>query len=96
MPDGSTVKEDAKFGDISYFLEEEGGESGHNPAKTFDLGAGRARRRRRLSSGIAGVLLDARGRPLIYPEDAARRDLLYKWFSTLKLYPEDPLKELVK
>ena len=47
--------------------------------------------------GIAGILLDARGRPLYLPEDdAQRRDLLYKWFSTLKLYPEDPLKELVK
>ena len=41
--------------------------------------------------------LDARGRPLYLPEDdAQRRALLYKWYSTLKLYPEDPLKELVR
>ena len=47
--------------------------------------------------GIAGHTTRRTGRPLYLPEeDVARRDLLYKWFSTLKLYPEEPLKELVK
>ncbi len=69
-----------------------------HPAKTFDVGEGPGKpKEATVIGGIAGILLDARGRPLYLPEDdAQRRDLLYKWFSTLKLYPEDPLKELVK
>jgi hypothetical protein len=100
MPDGSMVKEDMKFGDIKLVPLDEGKEAKAviTPAKAFDLGMGPGKAKEAtVIGGIAGLLLDARGRPLYLPEeDAARRDLLYKWFSTLKLYPEDPLKELVK
>jgi hypothetical protein len=69
-----------------------------NPAKTFDVGKGPGKSKEALViGGIAGIMLDARGRPLYLPEDnTQRRDLLYKWLTSLKLYPEDPLKELVK
>jgi len=46
--------------------------------------------------GVAGIMRDARGRPLQLPEDdSARRDTLVKWYTALKLYPEDAFKELV-
>ena len=46
--------------------------------------------------GVAGVLLDARGRPLYLPDDeGTRTELLLKWFTALNLYPEDKLNELL-
>jgi hypothetical protein len=100
MPDGTTVKEDLKVGDIKLIPLGEGKEAKATitPMKTFDLGEGLGKvKEATVIGGIAGIMLDARGRPLIIPEDhAQRRDLLYKWFTSLKMYPEDPLKELVK
>ena len=46
--------------------------------------------------GVAGVLLDARGRPMYLPEEEnARKELLIKWFRALDLYPEEKLVELL-
>lgn len=99
LPNGP-VKEELKFGEIKLIPMAEGVEVAATitPAKTFDVGAGPGKVfNTKVIGGIAGVLLDARGRPLYLPEDdAQRRGLLYKWYSTLKLYPEDPLKELVR
>jgi hypothetical protein len=49
-----------------------------------------------LMGGVAGVLLDARGRPIYLPEeDDARKDLLVKWFAAVGMYPEEKLEELL-
>ena len=49
-----------------------------------------------IMGGVAGVLLDARGRPIYLPEeDEARKKLLIKWFKALDLYPEEKLEELL-
>ena len=100
MPDGTTLKEEMKFGDIKLVPLDEGKEAKAviQPAKAFNVGEGPGKpKEATVIGGIAGVLLDARGRPLYLPtDDAQRRALLYKWFTALKLYPEDPLKELVK
>ncbi|MDP6458922.1 MAG: hypothetical protein QGF78_06320, partial [Candidatus Bathyarchaeota archaeon] len=51
---------------------------------------------RTIMGGVAGVLLDARGRPLHLPEDdVQRKELLIKWFTSLVLYPEERLRELI-
>jgi hypothetical protein len=100
MPDGSSLKEEMNFGDIKLVPLPEGKEAKAviRPGKTFDVGEGPGKSKEAtIIGGVAGIMLDARGRPLNLPEDdAQRRALLYRWFSTLKLYPEDPLKELVK
>jgi uncharacterized protein (TIGR01319 family) len=100
MPDGNKIKEELKFGEIKLIPLGEGQEAKAviNPAKTFDIGEGLGKSKEAtVIGGVAGVLLDARGRPLNLPEDdSQRRDLLYKWFTALNLYPEEALKELVK
>jgi len=67
------------------------------PAKRFDMGNGPGKAvERTITGGVAGVLLDARGRPLSLPEnDEQRKELLLKWFTALDLYPEEKLKELI-
>jgi hypothetical protein len=100
MPDGNTVKEDMKFGEVKLVPLGEGLEAKAviKPDKNFDVGEGPGKVKEvTVIGGIAGILIDARGRPLYLPEeDNERRDLLYKWFTSINLYPEDPLKELVK
>jgi len=100
MPDGNVLKENMNYGDIKLVLLGEGQEAKAviHPAKSFDLGEGPGKPKESIViGGIAGVLLDARGRPLTLPEDdSARRNLLNKWFTSLSLYPGEPLKELVK
>jgi len=94
------LKEEINFGDIKLLPLPEGKEAKAfiHPGKAFDVGEGPGKSKETtIIGGVAGIMLDARGRPLQLPEDdAQRRAILYKWFSTLKLYPEDPLKELVK
>ncbi|MEY4118220.1 MAG: hypothetical protein RLZZ116_1548 [Planctomycetota bacterium] len=51
------------------------------PAKEFDLGAGPGKPiSRRVKGGAVGILLDARGRPLVLPDgDADRRAAVARW-----------------
>jgi len=60
------------------------------PAKGFDLGAGPGRRIEKvIRGGTVGVVLDARGRPLILPE---RREecqaTIARWVERMELYPD--------
>ncbi|MFQ6053385.1 MAG: methylaspartate mutase, partial [Candidatus Bathyarchaeia archaeon] len=67
------------------------------PHKGYDLGRGSGHKvEGKVMGGVAGVILDARGRPLQLPEEEKERnETLIKWFNALKLYPEDDLKELL-
>jgi hypothetical protein len=50
-----------------------------------------------IMGGVAGVLLDARGRPIYLPEEEDdRRKLLLQWFRAINLYPEAKLEALLK
>jgi uncharacterized protein (TIGR01319 family) len=54
------------------------------PQKGFDVGAGPGKRRviKRLVGGMMGLIIDARGRPLVLPENAAERVGRVKhWYS---------------
>ncbi len=99
-PTGEAIKDELAFGDIKLLALPEGVEvdATITPAKTFDVGEGPGKpRKARVLGGVAGLMLDARGRPLYLPEDdAQRRELLVKWYTALKLYPEEPLRALVR
>jgi len=60
------------------------------PSKSFDLGGGKGKAvKRTLSGGVAGLLLDARGRrPFVLPDNRNERvALLKKWNEAMNTYP---------
>jgi len=93
MPDGVTIKKDMKFGDIIRIplKENEIASLECSPHKALDIGSGKGvKREDKIHGGIIGVIFDARGRPLAFPDDDnTRRKILNKWYSSLKLYPID-------
>ncbi|MBM3291400.1 hypothetical protein FJY84_01845 [Candidatus Bathyarchaeota archaeon] len=97
--DEGIVTSEMKYGEIKLIPLAEGKEvkATIEPASSFDVGEGPGKKvETMVIGGVAGVLLDARGRPLYLPEDdGERRKLLVDWFTALDLYPRDPLKELV-
>jgi len=99
MPDGKTIEEKINFGEIKRIplAERVDAEALITPAKNFDVGEGPGKATKaKIMGGVAGVLLDGRGRPLRMPEELSqRKELLFNWFKSLDLYPIDKLKELV-
>ncbi len=99
LPDGGTVEEELNFGELKLIElpERQEAKAVITPAKNFDMGEGPGHAvKRTIMGGGAGVLLDARGRPIYLPEeDDARNELLIKWFRALDLYPEEKFKELL-
>ena len=99
LPSGETLKEELKFGDIKRIELPEGSEAKAviQPARHFDVGKGDGHIvEATIMGGAAGVLMDARGRPLHLPEEAdTRRRLLQEWFKALDLYPEEELEEII-
>jgi hypothetical protein len=99
MPGGESLVEELNLGEVKLIPLTEGQEAKAtiSPARHFDMGDGPGKAvEKTITGGVAGVLLDARGRPLYLPEeDDARKELLLKWFRALDLYPEDKLKELL-
>jgi hypothetical protein len=92
--DGPTLKESGEMmtGDLKLFplgLGEKAKVS-VEPARGFDLGAGPGTPlEREVRGGMVGLILDARGRPLVLPsERGACRQAMTKWVTALKLYPE--------
>jgi len=61
-----------------------------DPAKGFDFGAGAGKRiEREVRGGTVGLMLDARGRPLVLPEDRAEcQRTMGKWVDAMEMYPE--------
>ena len=95
MPDGSIRTESLELGDIVRVPlgVEEGAKVSIKPNKVCDMGAGPGKPiETKVEGGVAGVLLDARGRPLKLPEDRAEiRKLLMKWFRAVDMYPKEHL-----
>lgn len=62
------------------------------PAKGFDVGAGNGKTiTTTLEGGVAGIIIDGRGRPLSLPQDDKKRiEKLKEWFTELELYPSIP------
>jgi hypothetical protein len=99
FPDGETVEEELNFGEVKLIElpERQEAKAVIKPARNFDMGEGPGHSvERTIMGGVAGVLLDARGRPIYLPEeDDDRTELLVKWFRALELYPEDKLEALL-
>jgi uncharacterized protein (TIGR01319 family) len=91
FPDGKTVKDQLKFGDLRLYPLELGQKAKMTlrPVKQVNLGSGAGVPvAREVQGGVVGLMLDGRGRPLQLPaEQPARVAALTKWFSAVGLYP---------
>jgi hypothetical protein len=96
MPDGNVRTESLVLGDLLRIPLPVGQivDAKIDPNKSCDMGAGPGHDVvTKIEGGEAGVILDARGRPLTIPtERAAETQLLLKWLTNLQAYPEDTLK----
>jgi len=99
MPDGKVINEKMMLGDLKLIKlgEDEEAKVVVRPAKLYDIGAGPGEElEATVQGGVAGLLLDARGRPLYFPEeDSARKELLLKWFKATGMYDEEALGRLL-
>jgi len=92
MPDGKIRTESLSFGQIKRIPLPAGelAEATIIPNKNCDVGAGLGRAlTTKVEGGAAGIIIDARGRPLTLPRDEAeRKRALIKWFTDLNMYPD--------
>jgi len=99
MPNGDEMNEELSLGDIKLIklAEREEAKATIIPAKEYDVGAGPGKElEATVSGGVAGVMLDARGRPLYLPEgENQRKEMLLKWFKAMELYDESKLEALI-
>ncbi len=99
MPNGKKLEESLSLGDLKLIPLGEGEEAKVfvEPANQYDIGAGPGKElEATVQGGVAGLLLDARGRPLYLPdEEQKRKELLLKWFRAIDLYPEESLEALL-
>ncbi len=99
MPNGDEMKEELSLGDVKLIklAEREEAKATIIPAKEYDVGAGLGKElEATVSGGVAGVMLDARGRPLYLPEEEnQRKEMLLKWFKAMDLYDESKLEALI-
>ena len=99
MPNGEMLEEKMSLGDLKLvpLAANEEASVVIEPANQYDVGAGPGKElHSTVHGGVAGLLLDARGRPLYLPDEEGRRkELLLKWFRAVNLYPEDALEALL-
>jgi len=96
LPDGRRVNEEVKYGQMRLIPLGEGqaAEFHIQPARGFDVGAGKGRGLvQKLTGGVVGIIVDARGRqPFGLPEDrTARIRKLLEWIESLDVYPREVL-----
>jgi hypothetical protein len=91
LPDGRTQKGTLNFGDLKLyrFARDQQARVTMQPTKQVDLGEGPGQPiTRTVQGGVAGLLLDARGRPLQLPrEHTARIAAILQWYQAVDLYP---------
>ncbi len=95
------IEETVPFGTIRVFPlgfdTREGGDTPQSaeitvtPAKNFDLGAGKGKQIvQMVQGGVAGIIIDARGRPLVLPAaEDARIAKMQEWLKAMNLPFED-------
>jgi len=100
MPDGSTHKETLRFGELKRIKLGEGKKAQAliEVTKLFDIGLGPGNKlETEIDGGVVGVVIDARGRPLVLPENhTVRKSRLLEWFKALELYPESFLEKVCR
>ncbi len=104
MPDGKTEQGTIKFGQLKLIklgIDEKGlpakAKAEFQPARGFDLGAGKGNKiEGMVSGGVVGVVLDGRGRPFNLSEDAnVRVTKLREWMLEMDIYDKDRLENLI-
>jgi uncharacterized protein (TIGR01319 family) len=99
MPDGGELDVSMKFGEIRRIPLPEGKEARAtiSPHKNFDVGLGGGKTvEADIIGGSVGVVIDARGRPLVLPEEMhERQKKLVEWIHSLDMYPEDQMNKIV-
>jgi uncharacterized protein (TIGR01319 family) len=95
MTDGTVRTESLKLGDIIRVPLDIAATAKVKitPNRECDIGEGPGQvREAEVQGGVAGVILDARGRPLRTPTDRTEmKKLLLKWFRALDMYPKEAL-----
>jgi uncharacterized protein (TIGR01319 family) len=91
LADGHVVEEALVCGDLRLVPLEIGQDATIEltPAKGFDCGAGKGKKvDGRVTGGVVGLILDARGRPIVIANDeTARVRQLQSWAEAVDLYP---------
>jgi len=88
--DGTVVEETVVFGELKTLRlgADESARLEVKPARRFDVGTGRGRKlEAEVTGGEMGLILDARGRPLVVPE---KREILAAWVGSLTPRPATP------
>ncbi|MFH0748751.1 MAG: glutamate mutase L [Candidatus Bathyarchaeota archaeon] len=103
MPNGEILREEPTYGTIRRIPLQEG-ETAQIEVKAnrgFQVTQGGAFPKLRstisitVEGGEAGIIIDARGRPIWFPEDEeTRRALVKEWFVALDMYPRELLDNL--
>ena len=92
MSDNSVLEEQVDFGSIKKIPLKEGEKAELEvfPFRGGDVGRGSGKSRKVVvEGGVVGIILDARGRPLVLPDDKnKRKQKLIEWFKALDAYPE--------
>ena len=99
MPNGDKLDESMNLGDLKLIplAADQEAKVLIEPGNLYDVGAGPGKELETVAQGgVAGLLLDARGRPLyLPPNEQQRKELLIQWFKATNLYPEDVLEALI-
>jgi len=93
--DGRNIDLTVPFGEMVRFdlNENQTAEVEIPPARQFNVGAGQGKvLKTKIEGGVAGLIIDSRGRPFDLPADKKiRTQKLLKWFNALDMYPKDLL-----
>jgi uncharacterized protein (TIGR01319 family) len=96
LPEGKIEQGVLKFGEMKLIpLEvEQTAKAWLDPERNFDLGEGKGKKKEApIHGGIAGIILDGRGRSNLLPTDENMRvQKLKEWMLALNIYPDWALK----
>lgn len=96
MPGEKVIDRDIKFGEIIRIPMAEGLKANViiSPERDFDIGAGLGKKlETTIEGGVVGIVIDARGRPLTFPEDnEEKKRTLIEWLDSLDLYSKEFIK----
>jgi hypothetical protein len=91
-PDNSLLEEQVAFGSLKAIALKEGEKAEIEilPFRGGNVGQGLGKARKVVvEGGVVGIILDARGRPLVLPDEGdERKQKLIEWFKALDAYPD--------
>ena len=92
LPDGQEKSDSLLYGELKLIDLKEGetAEIEITPTRQFDVGRGKGQKmEEKVSGGVVGLVIDARGRPLSLHKDKVRRiEQITKWNKAFGAYPD--------